>query len=132
MKQMHDNAPSSFISEDDTDTSGSSDNHNFLQSVGLIYQSKVHMLCQAYDLYAKGISAANQLLSELRRCEDFVRFVKDPPLEVNQPSISAFIYRPVQHIRELYKVLQDVFHSTSTDSPDYNCLKQVVEGKTLY
>ncbi|XP_045191341.2 uncharacterized protein LOC123548240 [Mercenaria mercenaria] len=127
VKQMHDNAPSSFISEDDTDTSGSSDNHNFIQSIGLIYQSKVHMLCQAYDLYAKGISAANQLLSELRRNEDFVRFVRDPPLEGNQPSISTFIYRPVQHVRELYKVIQEVFSNTSTDSSDYNSLKELVE-----
>ena len=128
VKQMHDNAPSSFISEDDTDTSASSDNHNFIQSIGLIYQSKVHMLCQAYDLYAKGISTANHLLSELRKNEDFVRFVRDPPLEGNQPSISTFIYRPVQHIRDLYKVVQEVFTNTSNGSSDYNSLKELTEG----
>jgi regulator of G-protein signaling 3 len=132
VKQMHDNAPSSFISEDDTDTSASSDNHNFIQSIGLIYQSKVHMLCQAYDLYAKGISTANHLLSELRRNEDFVRFVRDPPLEGNQPSISTFIYRPVQHIRELYKVVQEVFTNTSSGSSDYNSLKELTEGNYHY
>lgn len=132
MKQMHDNAPSSFTtSEEDTDMSGSSDSQNFIQSVGLIYQSKVHMLCQAYDLYAKGISNANLVLSDLRRCEDFVRFVQEPPLEGGQPSISSFIYRPVQHVRELYRVLQDIFLNTPADGPDYNSLKQVVEGMSI-
>ena len=129
VKQMHDNAPTSFTtSEDDTDTSGSSENHNFIQSVGHIYQSKVHMLCQAYDLYAKGISNANHVLSDLRRCEDFVRFVQEPALEGGQPSISSFIHRPVQHVRDLYRVIQDVFLNTPSDSSDYNSLKQVVEG----
>ncbi|WAR30627.1 RGS3-like protein [Mya arenaria] len=128
VKQMHDNAPQSFTmsSEDDTDTSGSSD--GFMRSIGLIYQSKVHMLCQAYDLYAKGISAGNQLLSDLRRNDDFVRFVREPSLESNQPSISSFIYRPVQHVRELYKVIKDLFANTAPNSPDYNSLKQITEG----
>ena len=127
---MHDNAPQSFTtSSDDTDMSGNSDNQSFIQSIGLIYQSKVHMLCQAYDLYAQGLSAANQLLSNLRRSEDFVRFVKEPSLEVGQPSISAFIYRPVQHIRELYRTVQEVFTNTSPDSPDYTALKIVTEGR---
>ncbi|XP_052222379.1 uncharacterized protein LOC127838592 isoform X1 [Dreissena polymorpha] len=129
VKQMHDNAPQSFTtSSDDTDASSSTENSSFLQSIGLIYQSKVHMLCQAYDLYAKGISAANQLLSDLRRSEDFVRFISVAAVPDGQPSISAFVYRPVQHVRDLYRVIQDIFHNTSLDSSDYNCLKQVVEG----
>ena len=86
------------------------------------------MLCQAYDLYAKGLQQANQVLSELQQTGDFRRFVKDPPLEGMQPSISQFIYRPVQHIRELYRVLQEIYLNTSQDSEDYGSLKQVVEG----
>ena len=86
------------------------------------------MLCQAYDLYAKGLQQANQVLSDLQKTEDFMRFVQDPPLEGRQPSISQFIYRPVQHIRELYRVLQEIYLNTSQESEDYSNLKQVVEG----
>ena len=124
---MHDNAPSSFVSED-TDTSVTSDNHNFLRSIGLIYQSKVHMLCQAYDLYAKGVSKANQILSDLQHNEDFMKFIHDPSLDGNQPSINMFVYQPVKHVRDLYTVIKDIFMNTSHDSSDYNSLKQVVEG----
>ena len=131
VKQMHDNAPPSFVSED-TDTSVASENHSFMLSIGLIYQSKVHMLCQAYDLYAKGVSKANKILSDLQLNEDFMKFVHDPPLEVNQPSIKMFIYQPVKHIRDLYQVIQDIFLNTSQDISDYNSLKQVVEGLYRY
>lgn len=34
------------------------------------------MICQAYDLYARGIAGANQSLAELRKNPEFVKFVK--------------------------------------------------------
>ena len=89
------------------------------------------MLCQAYDLYAKGLQQANQVLSALEKTDDFSRFVQEAPLEGRQPSISQFIYRPVQHIRELYRVLQEIYLNTTQDSEDYDSLKQVVEGTCL-
>ena len=86
------------------------------------------MLCQAYDLYAKGLQQANQVLSDLQKSPDFVRFIQESPQEGRQPSISQFILRPVQHIRELYRVLQEIFLNTAQDSEDHGSLKQVVEG----
>ena len=47
-------------------------------------------------MYAEGLSEANQVLTELRQNSEFVRFLKEPPLSPGQPSISAFIFRPVQ------------------------------------
>lgn len=34
------------------------------------------MFCQAYDLYAKGITSANKVLSDLSASEDFIKFVR--------------------------------------------------------
>lgn len=34
------------------------------------------MLSQAYDLYSKGLGEANDLLSDLRRSTEFVKFVR--------------------------------------------------------
>lgn len=34
------------------------------------------MLCQAYDLYARGLAGANQVLSEVRKSPEFVKFIK--------------------------------------------------------
>ncbi|KAL3872127.1 hypothetical protein ACJMK2_040079 [Sinanodonta woodiana] len=124
VKQMHDNVPS--MTSDDTGTSA--DSQHFVNSVGLIYESKIHILCQAYELYAKGINEANRLLSDLRKSEDFIKFVSNPSLKGRQPSISTFIFRPVQHIHELYQVLREIFLNTAAESTDYSCLKQVVEG----
>lgn len=54
------------------------------------------MLCQAYDLYINGLNSAIEVLQDLKKNEDFLKYIKDPPLVPLQPSISAFIYRPVQ------------------------------------
>ncbi|KAL3872434.1 hypothetical protein ACJMK2_040361 [Sinanodonta woodiana] len=109
MKQMHDNVPS--MTSDDTDTSA--DSQHFVNSVGLIYKSKIHILCQAYELYAKGINEANRLLSDLRKSEDFIKFVSNPSLKGRQPSISTSIFRPIQHIHELCQCLQECVNITN-------------------
>ena len=57
---------------------------------------QVHMFCQAHEAYAAGLSEANRVLSDMRQHEEFLRFIKEPPLEPGQPSISAFIFRPLQ------------------------------------
>lgn len=54
------------------------------------------MLCQAYDLYINGLNSAIEVLQVLKKNDDFLKYIKDPPLVPFQPSISAFIYRPVQ------------------------------------
>lgn len=126
VKQMQDNMNSS---DTDTSTSVSSDNgHQFVQHLCMIYQSKVNMICQAYDLYARGLAGANLVLSEVRKSPEFVKFIKEPQLQKNQPSISAFIYRPVRHINELYQTLKEIFLNTDNQSRDFQGLKQVVEG----
>ncbi|XP_048777843.2 uncharacterized protein LOC125681698 isoform X1 [Ostrea edulis] len=125
LKQIHDNMPS-FCSDTEGSFTSSEGGHNF--SIGMIYHSKVHMLSQAYDLYSKGLGEANELLSDLRKSTEFVKFVREPPLEPQQPSISTFLTRPVHHIRELYQVLQDIFINTSSEDSDFKNLKQVVES----
>ncbi|PVD28170.1 hypothetical protein C0Q70_10755 [Pomacea canaliculata] len=125
VKQMQENSPSVWsLSDDDSQSSGSS---HFATSIALIYQSKVQMLCQAHEMYALGLREANRVLSELQHNHDFVRFVKEAALEPGQPSISAFIFRPLQHIRELFVVLQDIFLHTPPQSPDHATLKQVIQ-----
>ncbi|XP_064616351.1 uncharacterized protein LOC135480446 [Liolophura sinensis] len=127
IKQMQDNAPS--CSDTDTTSSQSSmdGTNHFVNSIGMIYQSKIQLLCQAYDIYARGLSNANKVLSDLKRCQEFQKFIQDAD-DGRQPSIMAFIYRAAQHIRELYQVLRDVFENTRPDSRDFYKLKRVVEG----
>ncbi|KAH9500272.1 hypothetical protein Btru_073594 [Bulinus truncatus] len=127
IKQMQDNTSSV---DSDTEDSQSGESSMFPNSVALIYQSKVHMLCQAYESYANGLANSNTLLKELRKNRDFMSFVKEPATEdgqsFNQPTISAFINRPVQHIQELCVVLSEIFASTPLHSPDFATLQQIV------
>ncbi|XP_070175591.1 uncharacterized protein [Littorina saxatilis] len=123
VQQMQENAPSMYPESDD-DSQSSEDRH-FASAVAMIYNSKAHMFCQAHESYAEGLSEANRVLSDMRQNEEFLRFIKDPPLAPGQPSISAFIFRPLQHIKELCAVLQEIFACTPKTSAEYSTLKQV-------
>ena len=55
--------------------------------------------------------------------------LQEPKLEAGQPSISAFMYRPIQHIKELFQVLQEIYSNTQSDGADHFTLTQVVDGR---
>lgn len=115
VKQIQNNIPASESSSD-SDSSTSSTATDTAQHIGKIYQSKVAMFCQAYDLYAKGITSANKVLSDLSSCEDFIKFVRNCSLESTEPSISSFIYLPVQHIVRVYNILHQILLSVDDSS----------------
>ncbi|KAK3088405.1 hypothetical protein FSP39_018747 [Pinctada imbricata] len=127
VKQIHDNMPS-ISSDTDASVTSSEGGSEIFHSIGLIYKSKVHMLSQAYDLYSKGLGEANVLLLDLSKSGEFVKFIREPSMDPQQPTISAFISRPVQHIRELYTLIREIFVNTSGNGESYYGLKQVVES----
>lgn len=130
LKQLQFNAPSCSSTETD-DTSQSDVDSPFIQSVGLIYQSKIHMISQAYKLYAQGLSDADKTLQDLRKNPDFKKFLQESVSQNVKSSISAFIVRPSQHIKEMYQTLREIFANTNRDASDYANLKQIVEGLQL-
>ena len=89
---------------------------------------QLHMLCQAYEKYANGLSRSNSLLRELRGNQDFMNFIREPCSDsaFSNMTLSTFINRPVQHIQSLYSALGDLLTSTSPDSADFSPLQQIV------
>ncbi|KAL8609608.1 hypothetical protein ACOMHN_023744 [Nucella lapillus] len=136
VQQIHMNAPSLYPESND-DSQASEDRHfydfkasedrHFASAVAMIYDSKVEMFCQAHEAYAAGLSAANCVLSEMGQNKKFLRLVKDPPLQPGQPSISAFIFRPLQHMKELSSVFQEIYKHTSSSSAEHATLRKVTQ-----
>lgn len=76
VRQMKENMPSLDNADSDDEDDFQSDEAHFTSSIGMIYDSKVQMLCQAYTMYSDGLSRSLQLLSELRKSKDFSKFIK--------------------------------------------------------
>ncbi|GAB1599333.1 uncharacterized protein LOC115231791 [Argonauta hians] len=130
MKQLQYNMPSSSSTETD-DASLSDTDSNIIHNVGLIYKSKLQMIYQAYKSYAQGLGQANTVLKDLQNNANFKMFLKECFSAVIQTSISAFISRPSQHIKEVYQTLREIFCNTPQENSDYLNLKLVVEGLQL-
>ncbi|KAL5011950.1 hypothetical protein ScPMuIL_010501 [Solemya velum] len=123
VRQMQDNIPS-MTSSSDTDTSVN-DGRQFINSVGFIYQSKVQMLCHAYESYAKGSRDALRLLSELNKSPEFVKFTRN--LSGDDFDITTFIQTPLKYIQELSKLVSQVSKHTSINSEDHLVLEQLAD-----
>ncbi|CAG2190156.1 unnamed protein product [Mytilus edulis] len=134
VKQIQNNIPASESSSDSDSSTTSSSATETAQHIGKIYQSKIAMFCQAYDLYAKGITSANKVLSDLSASEDFIKFVRNSTLESGEPSISSYIYLPVQHIVRVYNILQQilVFIDDASLSSTMHTFRSCIDNMTSY
>ncbi|CAI9716593.1 Regulator of G-protein signaling 3 [Octopus vulgaris] len=128
LKQLQYNAPS--CSSTETDDTSETDS-NIIHNIGLIYKSKLQMIYQAYKVYAQGLGQANTVLKDLQNNANFKMFLKECVSAVKQTSISAFITRPSQHVKEMYQTLREIFCNTPQEDSDYLNLKLVVEGLQL-
>ncbi|XP_052093008.1 uncharacterized protein LOC127729311 [Mytilus californianus] len=134
VKQIQNNIPASESSSDSDSSTTSSSATETAQHIGKIYQSKIAMFCQAYDFYAKGITSANKVLSDLSTSEDFIKFVRNSTLEAGEPSISSYIYLPVQHIVRVYNILQQilVFIDDAGLSATMHTFRTCIDNMTSY
>ncbi|XP_076454818.1 uncharacterized protein LOC143289654 [Babylonia areolata] len=125
--------PSATTTTTTTTTTSTQQGHTPLLSPArrrVLFQNveEIHRLCRAHVTYAQGLGSANRMLSELRGHARFARFLQEPPLAAGrQPSISAFLFRPLQHVKELSLVLEDLFFITRTSSASYSALKTVTQ-----
>lgn len=75
------------------------------------------MLSQAYDLYSKGLGEANELLSDLRKSTEFVKFVRVSSIPNYIPYCvvlnNRFCYIKVAHYTKAY-----TFYNTAPQDGD--------------
>jgi regulator of G-protein signaling 3 len=89
------------------------------------------MMAATYEQYCNGIKNSFRLLAELRDYEEFDEFLQEPPLEAGQPTISGFIQKPLEHIKNLVLNLQKILSLTPLGHQDFDNLSQVIEGRFL-
>ncbi|KAL5012141.1 hypothetical protein ScPMuIL_010692 [Solemya velum] len=127
VRQMKGNMPSFDNSDSDDEDDFQSDEAHFTSSIGMIYESKVQMLSQAYVMYSDGLSRSLQLLSDLRKSKDFSKFIKNSPSSCKVPSISGFLSKPIQHIQTVLQGIREIYSNTESVAADFNGLLKVVQ-----
>ena len=84
--------------------------------------------CQAYEIYASGLSHASKVLARLEMSEQFRHFMLKTA-DKNDLRLCEFINRPLRHIQELTGILRTIIDTTYPSSPDHTAFSQIVHGK---
>ncbi|XP_073988009.1 protostome-specific GEF isoform X3 [Rhodnius prolixus] len=96
------------------------------QSLGRIYHKKLNGLSNAYKRYCVGLKKADCLLVEKTRNPGFMKLITEPPVPRRRPDLTTFIHKPLEHYREVLKLLQTTLNITKTKDEDYIALSKVV------
>lgn len=57
---------------------------------------------------------------------DFVKFLQTPAIPRRRPDVTVFIHKPLEHYREILKLLNVILSYTKPNHEDYAVISQVV------
>uniref|UniRef100_A0A182NN73 DH domain-containing protein n=1 Tax=Anopheles dirus TaxID=7168 RepID=A0A182NN73_9DIPT len=100
-----------------------------------VYLSKSTALCAAYRKYCNGLKKADCVLVNKSRNSncDFMKFITEPPVPRKRPDLTTFIHRPLQHFREILKLVQMIASHCRVDSEEHNNFNNIIsELQTAY
>lgn len=93
-----------------------------------VYSSKTTAICVAYKKYCNGLKRADCVLVNKSRCpnSDFIKFITEPQVPRKRPDLTTLIHRPLQHFREILKLMQLMASNCRIDTEEYRNFAIVV------
>lgn len=92
------------------------------------YYIKLHDIISAYKRYCAGIKKADCILANKTKNSnsDFSRFLQIPQIPRRRPDITAFIHKPLEHYREMLRLLTIIQSNTKSSNEDFPVINQIV------
>ncbi|XP_050506430.1 uncharacterized protein LOC114332848 [Diabrotica virgifera virgifera] len=121
------------ITEDILDHLVQDDGEPQIHLLAKTYFSKLQELTMAYKRYCSGIKKADCILAnKTKNCNsDFCRFLQVPQVPRRRPDITTFIHKPLEHYREILKLLITIQSCTKPNHDDLPVINQVVHDLQL-
>ncbi|XP_055902055.1 uncharacterized protein LOC129938474 isoform X2 [Eupeodes corollae] len=116
------------ISEDILEQLINDDQEPQLNFTSRVYLSKTTAICAAYKKYCNGIKRADCVLVNKSRQagSKFVAFITEPQVPRKRPDLTMFIHRPLQHFREILKLMQMLASNCHVDSEEHKNFTSVI------
>jgi hypothetical protein len=113
----------------------SQDDSNFMDvfnSIGKLYENKMRMSCEAFDIYLNGVNQAFTLLDNLIRTINFSKFIQDSEDDINM-DLRTFLILPLKYINSIYTCLELIRDKTKNKTNnDYLCNNNVLKNLFNY
>ncbi|XP_073831447.1 protostome-specific GEF [Musca autumnalis] len=116
------------ISEDILEQLCHDDQEPQMNFASRVYLSKTTAICAAYKKYCNGIKRADCVLVNKSRQagSEFVAFITEPPVPRKRPDLTMFIHRPLQHFREILKLMQLLASNCHVDTEEHKNFNTVI------
>ena len=96
-------------------------------NVGHILSETIDKLCTEYEIYCCGVRDSIKLLTRIRKSKNFQSFLQQCSSD-DATSISKFLQKPVEYVKNLTLHTQQLLTLTSSDEADYENLQEVVRA----
>ena len=101
---------------------------DMFHTIGKLYENKMRMSGEAFDIYLSGIQRSFALLDALSTT-NFAKFVAEAREDMD---LRTFLLLPLYYVSEIHASLTNIRNGTAPDSDDYVCLNSLIAGLDLY
>ncbi|CAH2004683.1 unnamed protein product [Acanthoscelides obtectus] len=121
------------ITEDILDTLIQEDGEPQIHLLVRTYHMKLHEITTGYRKYCSGIKKADCILANKTKNtnSEFSRFLQVPQIPRRRPDITAFIHKPLEHYREMLRLLTTIQGNTKSNHEDFPVINKVVHDLQL-
>nr|CAD7434547.1 unnamed protein product [Timema monikensis] len=96
-------------------------------SLGPVPLVWIPSLNAAYRRYFSGIKKADCLLAAKTRSSHFMRIILEPAVPRRRPDLTSFLHKPLEHYRDILKLLQTILNNAKVTDDEYPALARVVQ-----
>ncbi|RNA32638.1 Regulator of G- signaling 3 [Brachionus plicatilis] len=104
---------------------------DMFSTIGKLYENKMRMSSEAFDIYLHGIQKALRLLDQLSGDSNLGRFLADAKDDIDM-DLGTFLLVPIFYVNEIVHCLNKIKHNTLPISSDYQFLVNLTHSLEPY
>ena len=90
---------------------------DMFNTIGKLYENKMRMSCEAFDIYLNGVEVAFELLNELTKhpTNHFTKFLNDAQDDIDM-NLKEFLLLPLTYVANVHSYLNEIKKNTSNEN----------------
>ncbi|CAF0784269.1 unnamed protein product [Brachionus calyciflorus] len=104
---------------------------DMFNTIGKLYENKIRMSCEAFDIYLNGIEKSINLLSQLSLNSNLSRFLLEAKDDIDM-DLKTFLLVPIIYVNEIFECLSEIKEKTCPTSSDYQFLVSLTQKLETY
>ena len=104
---------------------------DMFNTIGKLYENKIRMSSEAFDIYLNGIEKAINLLNQLNANSNLSKFLSEAKDDIDM-DLKTFLLIPIYYVNEIVQCLNKIKDNTSPVSSDYQFLVNLTHSLQPY